>query len=51
MNRFSDASSTLAVSSPEGRAATLGLLEVEKYGNPTTVEFALWEGYSSQEKR
>ncbi|MBO4933246.1 MAG: hypothetical protein J6I42_13820 [Clostridia bacterium] len=39
MNRFSDAGSTPAVSSPEGRAANLGLLEVKKYSNPTTVEF------------
>jgi len=39
MNRFSDAGSTPAVSSPEGRAAKLGLFEVEKCGDPTTVEF------------
>ena len=46
MNRFSDAGSTPAVSSPEGRAANLGLLKVEKYGNPTTVEFVRCLGCS-----
>ena len=39
MNRFSDRGSTPLVSSPEGRAAKLGLLEFEKYCNPTTVKF------------
>ena len=34
MNRFSDAGSTPAVSSPEGRAAKLGLLEVENMAIP-----------------
>ncbi len=51
MNRFSDAGSTPAVSSPEGRAAKLGLLEVESYGNPTTVEFVRCVGCSSPEGR
>ncbi len=46
MNRFSDAGSTPAVSSPEGREAKLGLLEVKNYGSPTTVEFARCMGYS-----
>ena len=34
------------LSIPEGRAAKLGLLEVKKYGNPTTVEFVRCVGCS-----
>ena len=46
MNRFSDAGSTPAVSSTEGRAAKLGLLEVKNYSNPTTVEVFYGRGIS-----
>ena len=51
MNRFSDRGSTPLVSIPEGRAAKLGLLEVKKYGNPTTVEFVRCMGCSIPEGR
>ena len=51
MNRFSDAGSTPAVSSPEGRAANLGLSEVENCSIPTTVEFVRCVGCSSTEGR
>ena len=51
MNRFSDAGSTPAVSSTEGRAAKLGLSEVENCSIPTTVEFVRCVGCSSTEGR
>ena len=51
MNRFSDAGSTPAVSSPEGRAANLGLSEVGNCSIPTTVEFVCCVGCSSPEGR
>ena len=45
MDAFSDAGSTPAVSSTEGRAAKLGLSEVDDYRNPTTVEVSSVMGF------